>query len=375
MPRIFELLASRPLVSLGSGGAIVLLVVGLFGFLTAAWGYALFLSAGGLWGITIILAGIYVFTTAFETTRLEQASKVVFLSGVWLYVYCIAAFSGFFTHEALVGRVELRWIIFGPAILGALLFLEYGIYKLLVTKNRPTLERYRQFIARENVDTGAMRTTLANEIIIHKTLFSISFIRWLRHTLIFWGFVLLVVLELFAVFFREAVPAFGFRDIWEIQGHPIPTTFGFFYDLFGLLIVIGCVISLGWRIAAQGTEDQKYSDPPTVIFLLFVMLTGFLVEGLRISSIPLDQPYLSAEFVGYGLAILIGNRSETLMPMYDSLWYIHVLGSCLFIAYVPARRLIHSCATPLGRLMNSQKQMLLAKRRYVFSGLFGAKKN
>ena len=34
------------------------------------------------------------------------------------------------------------------------------------------------------------------------------------------------------------------------------------------------------------------------------------------------------------------------------------------------KRLIHSCATPMGRLMNSQKGMLEAKRRASISGLF-----
>ena len=37
------------------------------------------------------------------------------------------------------------------------------------------------------------------------------------------------------------------------------------------------------------------------------------------------------------------------------------------------RRLIHSCATPIGRLMLSQKKALLeARRRGVFAGLLGA---
>ena len=375
MSKILGMISGRPWVSIGSAGAIVLLLVGLFGFLTVAWGYALFLSAVGLWVVSIVVAGIYVFSTAFETRLLQQTCKIALFSGIWFYVYCIAAFSGFFAHETFLGRVELRWILFGPAILGALLTLEYGVYQLLVTRNRPTLERYRQFIVREKIDTRVMRKALVDEVIIHKALFSVSFIRWFRHTLIFWGFGSLVVLELFAVFFREAVPAFGFPDIWEIPGHPVPITFGFLYDFFGLLVVIGCLIALVWRATVHGTDEKKFSDTPTVLFLLFVMVTGFFVEALRISAIDSTEPYLAVEFVGYFLAILIGDRSATLMSIYDPLWYVHVFGSCLFIAYIPMRRLIHSCATPLGRLMNSQKQMLSAKKEYILSGLLGTKKS
>ena len=374
MARITEMISDRPWVGVGIAGAIALLLVGLFGYLSAAWGYALFLLAGGFWGISIIVAGIYIFSTAFESRRLQQICKIALFAGVWFYLYCIAAFGGFFSHETFLGRVELRWVLFGPVVLGALLSLEYGVYQLLITRNRPTLERYRKFIEREKIDTLAMRKALIDEVIIHKSLFSVSFIRWFRHTLILWGFGLLVILELFAVFFREAIPAFGFPDIWEIPGHPVPTTFGFLYDLFGLLIVIGCLIALAWRATVQGTDQKKFSDTPTVLFLLFVMVTGFFVEGLRISAIESGEPYLAAEFVGYSLAFLIGDRSDTLMSVYDPLWFVHVFGSCLFIAYVPTRRLIHSCATPLGRLMNSQKQMLLAKKEFILSGLLGMKK-
>jgi len=56
---------------------------------------------------------------------------------------------------------------------------------------------------------------------------------------------------------------------------------------------------------------------------------------------------------------------------FKALWYIHVLGSCAFIAYVPVKRLVHSCATPVGRLMNSQKGLLAAKRQSTLAGLMG----
>ena len=55
--------------------------------------------------------------------------------------------------------------------------------------------------------------------------------------------------------------------------------------------------------------------------------------------------------------------------MYEALWLVHVLGSCAFIAYVPAKRLVHSCATPMGRLMHSQRELLAAKKQAVLAGL------
>ena len=352
-------------------GAVIVLIAGLSGILVSAWGYGFFLSASLLWGASIFFSMVFIFTKFVETKKLRNYCKYFFVAGVWAYVYCLASFGGFFTHEAFSGRVEFKYILFGPAILAALGILEYGIFRALISKNRPSFERYRRFISRDAINVKSIRRTLIDDIILHKTLLSVSFIRWLRHTLILWGFSFLVLIEIFRVFFQEALPAFGFRDVWHVPDHPIRLTFGFLYDFFGLMVVVGCILAIAWRISVQGSEDKKFSDTPTVWFILFVMLSGYMVEALRISASPMDEWYLPFEFVGYLIAIPLAGRSETLMKFYDGLWIVHVLGSCLFIAYVPLRRLIHSCATPLGRLMNSQKEMLQEKKRTVLSGLFG----
>jgi hypothetical protein len=54
---------------------------------------------------------------------------------------------------------------------------------------------------------------------------------------------------------------------------------------------------------------------------------------------------------------------------YEPLWLVHVIGACAFIAYVPIMRLVHTCATPMGRLMNSQKDMLAARKRGVLGAM------
>ena len=43
--------------------------------------------------------------------------------------------------------------------------------------------------------------------------------------------------------------------------------------------------------------------------------------------------------------------------------------TCVFIAYVPVMRLVHSCATPLGRMAHSQTAMLAAKKKGVLGAM------
>ncbi len=83
------------------------------------------------------------------------------------------------------------------------------------------------------------------------------------------------------------------------------------------------------------------------------------------SEVPLPSRAWLTWGGGAGLALFSFGAAGMLTEAWG-----YVFGSCLFIAYVPVKRLIHSCATPMGRLMNSQKGMLEAKRRASISGLF-----
>jgi nitrate reductase gamma subunit len=209
-------------------------------------------------------------------------------------------------------------------------------------------------------------------VVLQKSLFSVSRLRWLRHALIFWGFTLLFATELAAVLFREILAAFGWGGLWA-EGHPLRIGFDLAFEVFGLAVLLGCLLAFLWRWLARGTADEKFHDTPTAIFLFAVVLSGFLVEALRIGAETPD-PLHAVSFVGYALAAVLGSGAGAYDALYEPLWWGHVFGSCLFIAYVPVKRLVHSCATPMGRLMNSQKGLLEAKRRASISGLLPGRK-
>jgi nitrate reductase gamma subunit len=270
--------------------------------------------------------------------------------------------------ETFQGRVEWRWIVFGPSILTALIVLDYGLYRKLVKNNLPTWRRYKQYISRDQSDPAAMRRTLIDEVVLHRSLFHASRIRWLRHTLIYWGFMSMFATELVAVIVRDGFPAFGWRDIWREEGNPVRLAFALIFDTTGLMIVAGCLLALAWRVAVNAAPERKYSDTPTTIFLLFVVVTGFIVEGLHMLPTVGDPGHRIA-FAGAFAARVMAAIGVTSTALYTPLWLVHVLAACGFIAYVPVMRLIHSCATPLGRLANSQQQMLAAKKRGVLSAM------
>ena len=348
-------------------GAAAWILLGLAGIVGAGWGFGLFFASMLLLAGAAAALALLALTRAFDTERLLGSATWLGLLGAWAYVWAVGALAGHYTLETFEGRMELKWILFGPAVLAALVVLDVGLYRMLVGKNLPTWNRYRGVIRRENANPQAMRRTLVDDVILHRTLLSVSGFRWLKHTLIFWGFALMFAAEMLAVLVREGFPAFGWTDIWEVTSHPVRLAFDFVYDFTGLMVLVGCALAIGWRIAVQGTEERKYTDTPTAVFLFLVVLSGFVVEGMRLAAVPWELHGVS--FVGSLFAMATPAATGPGSTAYEVLWLVHVLGSCAFIAWVPAKRLVHSCATPMGRLMHSQRELLAAKKHAVLTGL------
>ena len=358
---------SDPRILRPTAGAGAWFLLGVTGIVGAGWGYGLFFASVLLLAGAATAFALLVVTRAFDGDRLRGSAAWLGILGLWAYVGAVGALAGHYTLETFEGRMELRWILFGPAVLAALVVLDVGLYRMLVGKNLPTWRRYRDVIRRDLANPQAMRRTFVDDVIVHRTLRSVSGFRWLKHTLILWGFALMFAAEMLAVFVREGFPAFGWPDIWEVASHPVRLAFDFVYDFTGLMVLVGCALAIGWRIAVQGTEEQKFTDTPTAVFLFLVVLSGFVVEGMRLAALP--EALHGVSFVGTVFAMATPAAAGPGSTAYEALWLVHVLGSCAFIAYVPLKRLVHSCATPMGRLMHSQRELLAAKKQAVLTGL------
>lgn len=361
-------LRARPgWLALGVAGA-ALLAAGLAGSLSAAWGYGLFAAAAILLALGSAAFAVVALSKAGDTSLLQGLLAVFFRGGGSAYVLALFALAGHYIHETVQGRMEWHWVLFGPAALAALVILDVGLYRKLVRNNLPTWRRYRQYIRREDADPAAMRRTLVDEVIVHRSLWRAGQLRWLRHTLIFWGFAAMLAVELAAVFLREGLPAFGMRDIWREPGHPVRLAVDFAFDLTGLMVLAGCLLALAWRVLVNSTPERKFADTPTTVFLLFVVASGFVVEALRIAP-DIANPAHAASFMGAAFAWPLAAAGLTDAGLHEPMWVIHAIAACAFIAYVPIKRLVHTCATPMGRLMNSQQGLLAARKRGVIGAM------
>ena len=155
-----------------------------------------------------------------------------------------------------------------------------------------------------------------------------------NHFVLFWGFIFL--------FFGTAIATIDWDIAWLVFGKRILSgniylAYKFVLDLAGLLALIALGFSF-WRrfISHDPKVEANWRFALVLGSLAFIILTGFLLEALRLA---VQQPqWAGVSFVGNALAqIFIGTDPETLKVYHTFIWVIHGLASLGFTSRNPNR--------------------------------------
>ncbi len=168
--------------------------------------------------------------------------------------------------------------------------------------------------------------------------------RWSMHLLILGGFVLMFLLDLVATFSLDIIrcgPMIqddGWAKLWI-------SDFGF--DLAGTAMLAGLLIAFVRRFVFRPKIVRtELPDAASVLFLLAVVIGGFVLEGMGIAGhIPGHESNNAYSFLGYAFSLAM---PSTAGQYYDQAWLIHGVMSALFIAYIPFSKLFHMFATPIA---------------------------
>ena len=169
------------------------------------------------------------------------------------------------------------------------------------------------------------------------------------HLMIFWGFVALFLGTL--VVFLQA-------DLG------IPIMHGQFYlyfqsltlDILGLLAIVGVLMAALKRFVLRA---RRLVEPPRLRnwwgdglilgWILLILVTGFILEGMRIAAT--QDPWGNWSPVGKAVgAVLLnlGFEAPGLRFLHRSIWWFHLLISFGLIAYLPFSKLRHILFSPLA---------------------------
>ena len=181
----------------------------------------------------------------------------------------------------------------------------------------------------------------------------------IMHGLIFFGFLVLI--------FGAAFDATEFH-VAEPLGVPFLTgkfylIFSFLMDLFGLAVLIGVFLAIDRRyltkpdrLGYKGVPDNTPDDAIVLLLLAGIIITGFIIEALRISVTWQFTPWEVWSFVGWTLAkAFAGVNPVTAKIMHKFTWWIHTFLALGFIAYIPYSRLMHIITTSANHFMQNMK--------------------
>ncbi len=127
-------------------------------------------------------------------------------------------------------------------------------------------------------------------------------------------------------------------------------------DFFGVLLVAGSAAALLWRLRRPPPPTRSPAGPRRIhgqylallAALLFVGVTGFMLEGLRLTLRPVAWAEWS--FIGAATAQLLRplELTERAGALYTVLWWSHAIAAFGLIAAIPYTVLVHWIGAPMS---------------------------
>lgn len=126
-------------------------------------------------------------------------------------------------------------------------------------------------------------------------------------------------------------------------------------DLIGLAAILSLLLAMYRRYVTRPSRlDNQSEDFLALILLLFIILTGFTLEGLRLSVIgPDTQAWAPIGKAVASLFDLTGMSTHAQGLMAIILFRIHLFLVLGTIAYIPYSKLFHLISSPLNMIFRS----------------------
>ncbi|RLC82872.1 MAG: hypothetical protein DRI61_01080 [Chloroflexi bacterium] len=274
-----------------------------------------------------------------------------------------------------MSRLTIFWII--QAIVFLAFFTEVGFLLSIWLKARipglspetPTFSKL-SFLIQQAIGSvfrpqfpKAVRGLVLDGV-FHRRLFHTNFLRWLGHIMAFGAFLLLGIFSTLTGFASEILHhLFGVKHpliiVFTLPDHPLIALIN---EVLGMIILVGLCILFYRRFIAKDPQLRTAFDDKFVIsLLLIIVLSGFLLEAVRLLGEGARGVAPALGFLGYALHRLLAFLPLPWHGVYLALFFFH-FGLCdLLLLYLPFSKFAHILASPLLVLLNafeSQSQSL-----------------
>ncbi|MEA2102957.1 MAG: heterodisulfide reductase-related iron-sulfur binding cluster [Thermodesulfobacteriota bacterium] len=177
------------------------------------------------------------------------------------------------------------------------------------------------------------------------------------HIFIFWGFVLLFIGA--GIDFLQVDIIY---PIWHVHfmDNNVYLSYSVITDTAGLLVLIGVLMALARRyMFMPDWLDNKAEDTFILWYILVIIITGFMVEGLRMQATELQpgdpmNAYVWFSYMGRIFALPFASMSvAALETTHLVTWWAHLFITMSFIAYIGYSKLLHMFTTPVSIFLRS----------------------
>jgi len=215
--------------------------------------------------------------------------------GTEVLIFILGALTILLILLGVYGRaMDTKMWIFTPIISVATGIFLAVLYRNVVRKLLDIWQQWRDRWSRDDVDLGALAKSFVIEVLFQRKLYRDDRLRWARHIFIYWGFVGLWIFDM-AFFFFTKILHLPLR-------HPFRLFLDFGLDLYGGILLLGLTVALIRAYFVRGSRGTIYNDTPAVALIFVVVVTGFLLEALRLAS-SVFEPYMAWSFIGLALAM------------------------------------------------------------------------
>ncbi len=256
-------------------------------------------------------------------------------------------------------------------IAGGTIFL-VGAYKNVLLKvfyilwvNRKIREEGNVRVERGEGTPLPKLATILREAILQKRVQNRSMFLWLRHFLIFFGFMVIFFLDCFYTIFGHYLHHYTGFDYFTGGAGRAFLKFGM--ELSGTVLLAGLTVGLIHR-AVFAERERTLIDINLLVLLWVVTLTGFLTEAFRLIVEPND-PFIACSFIGGPLAAVLRGFDLPWLALAPVIWIFHATVTVTFFAYLPFSKFVHIIVAPLGRSITQDGSYGQMKRERITEGL------
>jgi Fe-S oxidoreductase/nitrate reductase gamma subunit len=181
----------------------------------------------------------------------------------------------------------------------------------------------------------------------------------IAHFFVFWGFIVLLIATTIIAVNDDVIGILLDKPEWEFWHGAFYVGYSFVVDLFGIGFIVG-LLMLAYRRRRKPfrLNYARVDDVPNdrggyvlddrvfLLILLFLGISGFLLEGFRIAATDFPS-FERASIAGWLVALLFSGLSEAGADTARMVtWWIHAVAALTFIAGIPFSKAMHMLVDP-----------------------------